>query len=173
LEFSKKEDAMFNMMSKIMDISMQEYDENNTDSDDILLTGNSNVLECNTITDYRIGGFRGSRNCVNSLDETNNIGADSNEPPYDDVDDYNGTNETLSSGHTSYDLNVTVGYTDEWGNSDYSGTSLEFNFTNRSDDSKTNIKRVAVKVYKGDTLISSLKYYSANIGHVKIGSVLW
>jgi len=27
LEFSKKEDAIFNMMSKAMDISLKEYDE--------------------------------------------------------------------------------------------------------------------------------------------------
>ena len=160
------------MMSKIIDISMMEYDENNTNSDDILLTGNSNVLECNSITNYRIGGFRGSRNCENNLYDSS-IGPDADEPPYDDVDDYNGTNETLTSGHTTYELNVSAGYTDEWGSSDYSGTSLDFNFTNGNDDSKTNIKRIAVKVYQNNKLISSLKYYSANLGHAQIGSVLW
>jgi hypothetical protein len=64
LEFSKKEDAIFNMMSKAMDISLKEYDEENTKYDDILLTGNSNILECNISTNYRIGGFKGSRNCI-------------------------------------------------------------------------------------------------------------
>ena len=160
------------MMSKIMDISMMEYDENNTDSDDILLTGNNNDLECNTTTNYRIGGFVGSRNCEHNLFESS-IGADSDEPPYDDIDDYNGTSETLTNGHTTYELNISVGYTDEWGSSDYSGTNLDFNFTNKSNDNKTNIKRIAIKVYFNDKLISSLKYYSANLGHAKIGSVVW
>jgi hypothetical protein len=80
LEFSKKEDAIFNMMSKAMDISLKEFDEQNTEYDDILLTGNSNVLECNTSTNYRRGGFKGSRNCINHILESN-IGLDRDEEP--------------------------------------------------------------------------------------------
>ena len=48
LEFSKKEDAIFNMMAKMMDVSLKEYDENNTEYDDILLTGSNNTLDCNS-----------------------------------------------------------------------------------------------------------------------------
>jgi hypothetical protein len=172
LEFSKKEDAIFNMMAKMMDISLKEYDENNTFYDDILLTGNSNVLECNTTTHYRIGGFVGSRNCINNVFESD-IGPDANEPPYDDVDDYNDYNEKVNKGHTVYDINISVGYTDEWDENDYSDNTLNFNFTNTSSDNFSNIKRINVKVYHNNKLISSVKYYSANIGHVKIGSVLW
>ncbi|WP_024787664.1 MULTISPECIES: hypothetical protein [unclassified Lebetimonas] len=172
LMFSKKEDAIFNMMSKAMDISLKEYDEKNTKYDDILLTGNQNILECNTTTNYRIGGFVGSRNCINHIEESA-IGADSNEPPYDDVDDYNGFHETLSYGHTTYDINVTVGYTDEWNKNNYNGTSLDFHFTNTSNNKKTNIKRIEIKVSQNGKEISSVKYYSANIGHIKIGSVQW
>jgi hypothetical protein len=170
LEFSKKEDAIFNMMSKAMDISLKEYDEENTKYDDILLTGNSNVLECDTSTNYRIGGFKGSRNCINHIYESD-IGPDANEPPFDDVDDYDGYNEELKSGHTIYDLNVTVGYTDEW--SSYNDNNLDFNFTNKSNNVKTNIKRIKIKVSQNNKTISSIKYYSANIGHIKIGSMVW
>jgi hypothetical protein len=170
LEFSKKEDAIFNMMSKAMDISLKEYDEQNTNYDDILLTGNSNVLECDTTTSYRIGGFKGSRNCIHDIYESD-IGSDSDEPPFDDVDDYNKYSETLKYGHTSYDLNVTVGYSDEW--SSYNDDTLDFTFTNRSDNTKSNIKRIEIKVSQNNNLISSVKYYSTNLGHIKIGSVLW
>jgi hypothetical protein len=183
LEFSKKEDAIFNMMSKAMDIVLKEYDENNTLYDDILLTGNDNTLECNTTTHYRIGGFKGGRNCLNNIDESD-IGLDDDDDMPDDVDDYNDSrynHEKITYGHTIYDLNITVGYTDEWNKNYYSDNNLDFNFTNRSNDTFSNIKRVEIKVYYKDyingelvyKLISSFKYYSANIGHVKIGSVLW
>jgi hypothetical protein len=170
LMFSKKEDAIFNMMSKAMDISLKEYDEKNTKYDDILLTGNQNILECNTTTNYRIGGFVGSRNCINHIEESS-IGADLNEPPYDDVDDYNNYHEILTYGHTIYDINVTVGYTNKWNS--YNNDALNFHFTDTSDNTKTNIKRIKIIVYKGNSIISSVKYYSANIGHMKIGSVQW
>jgi len=172
LEFSKKEDAVFNMMSKIMDISLKEYDYNNTLYDDILLTGNSNILECNTSTNYRIGGFKGSRNCINDINESS-IPNNSGNEEYDYIEGYNGYSDTLTNGHTTYELNVSVGYTDEWNASYYNDTALEFNFTDRSNNSKTNIKRVEINVSTGNRVISSIKYYSANIGHIKIGSVLW
>jgi hypothetical protein len=176
LEFSKKEDAIFNMISKSMDIVLKEYDENNTDYDDILLTGNNNVLECNTSTNYRIGGFKGSRNCINDEYESI-IGLDDDDDSPDDVDDYNSSeynhDESAKYGHTQYEINITVGYTREWNVSNYSGDKLDFNFTNDSNNTFSNIKRVSVKVYHNNKLISSLKYYSANIGHIKIGSVLW
>jgi len=172
LEFSKKEDAIFNMMSKMMDISLKEYDYNNTLYDDILLTGNNNILECNTSTSYRIGGFKGSRNCINDINESS-IPNNSGDEEYDYIEGYNGYSDTLTSGHTTYDLNVTVGYTDEWNSSYYNDTALDFNFTNRSDNTKSNIKRIGIIIATNDRNISFIKYYSANIGHVKIGSVLW
>ena len=172
LEFAKKEDAIFNMMAKIMDISFKEYDENNTISDDILVLKHNplRVLDCNSSSKYRIGGFFGSRNCEHSVFESN-IEADSNEPPYDDVDDYNGTSESISYGHTEYNLTIFAGYTDEWDS--YDDKSLTFNFTRRMDNNFTNVKRVSVIISKGGKNISSVSYYSANIGHIKIKSVAW
>ena len=172
LSFSSKEDALFNMYSQIMDIVLKEYDEENTKYDDILLTGNSNVLECSTTTGYRIGGFKGSRNCFHKVYESN-IGLDSNEPPRDDIDDYNGINYQIFSGNKEYNLSVTVGYTDDNFSYDYSNQKVSFQFTNRSDDVKSNIKRVYVEVLDKNRIISSIAYYSANIGHIEIKSVLW
>ena len=173
LAFSSKEDALFNIYSQMMDIILKEYDEKNTMYDDILLTGNNNsVLECNTTKGYRIGGFIGSRNCFHKVYESN-IGLDANEPPRDDIDDYNGLNYQIYSGNKEYNLSVSVGYTDDWNKSDYSEQNLNFNFTNRSNDNKSNIKRVKVTVLSGNKEISSLVYDSANIGHMEIKSVQW
>jgi len=173
LEFSKKEDAVFNMMSKIMDISLKEYDEMNTKYDDILLTSNDNILECNSTTGYRVGGFAGSRNCFDAVDESV-IGADSDEPPYDDVDDYDGIEEnTTRSGRVVYKLSIKAGYTDEWLASDYSDENLSFKFTDTISSSKSNIKRIYIEISNDAGSISTVSYYSANIGHIKINSVRW
>ena len=173
LEFSKKEDSIFNMMSKMMDISLKEYDENNTEYDDILLTGQNLYLDCNTSTGYRKGGFKGSRNCLNEINESDI--SDDGDTVYDDVDDYDGTEEkTTKNGRTEYTLKIKVGYTDEWGESDYSLQTLNYTFTNTTGTDKKNIKRINVSVKDSSgNIISSLSYYSANIGHIKINSVQW
>ena len=172
ISFSSKEDALFNMYAQIMDIVVKEYDENNTEYDDILLSSKDSILECNTTTGYRVGGFRGSRNCFNQIDESS-IGLDSDEPPRDDIDDYNGLNYSIISGHKEYNLSIVVGYSDNWNTGDYSDNKLEFNFTNRSDNNTSHIKRVYVRVFDEDENISSVYYYSANIGHIEIKSIIW
>jgi len=121
LSLSSKEDAIFNMYSQMMDIVLKEYDEENTKYDDILLSGNVGILECNTSTGYRTGGFTGSRNCLNKVNE-NSIGVDTGEPPYDDIDDYNGTDYNIKSGHKIYEIKIDAGYTDNW--SSYSDKNL-------------------------------------------------
>ena len=118
LEFAKKEDAIFNLMAKAMDISTQEFDENNTRTDDILLVNDpaENILDCNSSSGYRVGGFSGSRSCKNGY-FVSKIGADSDEPPYDDVDDYNNVEEnTTNDGRVFYTLKIYAGYTDEFKN---------------------------------------------------------
>ena len=170
LEFSKKEDAIFNMMSKIMDISLKEYDQQNTKYDDILLTGNNNVLECNTTTNYRIGGFAGSRNCKNAIYESNIPTNEDGE--YDYIEGYNGVGEKVSYGHTNYDLNISVNYIKEWTKDDYKNNSLFYKF-NKTGSDKRNIKRVLITISNNDSNISSVTYYSANIGHIIINSEQW
>ena len=176
LEFFKKEDAIFNMMSKVMDISLKAYDENNTYYDDILLANDPpiNILDCNKSSWYRIGGFIGSRNCKNGIFESS-IPINS-EGEYDYIEGYNGVEvNTTKYGRTLYTLKIRVGYTDEWDNSDYdyNDGNLSFTFTNRSDNTKTNIKRVYIKVFSNEHNISSIPYYSANIGHIQINGVRW
>lgn len=174
LEFSKKEDAIFNMMSKAIDISLKVYDEENIYYDDILLVNDppSNILDCNKSSWYRVGGFKGSRNCKNGIFEssipTNSDGE------YDYIEGYNGVEvNTTKYGRTLYTLKISVGYTDEWNSSDYDDGNLSFTFTNRSDDTKTNIKRVYIRVFNNEYNISSIPYYSTNIGYIQINGLRW
>jgi len=172
---SKKEDAIFNMMAKAIDISSKEYDEKNVDYDGILIVNDPplHVLDCNASSWYRIGGFVGGRNCRDKIFESSTF-SDPGEPPYDDVDDYDGLEEnTTQSGHTVYTLKVSVGYTDEWHKGDYSSKKLEYNFTSTSNTNLTNVKRISLEIYRDSKRISSVKYYSANIGHIKVQSELW
>ena len=180
LEKSGNEEAIFNMMSKMSDIVFKEWDENNTDSDEILVVNenSSNALDCNSTSGYRIGGFRGSRNCQNDIN-ISYIGPDDNEPPYDDIDDYNGSEEnTSTSGKKNkyYTLDMFASYIKEWNGSDYSRDSLDYKFDKNSKD-KSNIKRVEVvvltKINGKEKNISSVKYYGANIGHSIIESESW
>jgi len=170
LSIDSKEDALFNMYSQMMDIIVKEYDENNTLYDDILLTGQK-ALECNASTGYRVGGFVGGRNCFDKVYESSIPSSPTQ--PFDAIEDYNNLEYNISSGHKVYTLIVTVGYTDNWDENNYSDKTLEFNFTNRSDNNKSQIKRVYVKVLDNNKTISSIYYYSANIGHAIIKSVKW
>lgn len=170
ISFSSKEDALFNMYSQIMDIITKEYDEKNTIYDDILLSG-QDQLECNISTGYRVGGFVGGRNCFDKVYESSI--PSSPQKPFNAIEDYNGLEYTIYSGNKQYTLKVKVGYTDNWSNNSYKDKSLEFNFTSRSDNNKSQIKRVYVEILDNNKTISSVYYYSANIGHASIKSIKW
>ena len=180
LEKSADEEAIFNMMSKMSDIVFKEWDENNTQSDEILVVNQTsdNALDCNSTYGYRIGGFRGSRNCENDVN-ISHIGVDDYEPPYDDIDDYNNLEEnTSTSGKKKkyYTLDMFAAYVDEWNGSDYGTGNLDYQFSDNKKD-KSNIKRVEVvvshKVGGKEKNISTVKYYGANIGHSIIESEEW
>jgi type II secretory pathway pseudopilin PulG len=171
LDFSNKEDAIFVMMAKMADISLKEYDYKNIFYDDILLVNDppKYVLDCNASSGYRVGGFVGSRNCKDKIFESSIAYHTSGEYGY--IDGYNGVEENVSSGHKRYWLRIRVGYSDEW--KSYGDSFLDFNFTSRMDDNKTNIKRAEIEVGDEDGVISKVDYYSANIGHIKINSIRW
>jgi len=124
-EYTLKQDVIFNMMSKMVDVTIQEWDENNTNSQDdyqynILITGNDNILECKSDQDppIRVGGFYSgtqySRQCrkkttssssgfgfgfgisTKSEDITiSHIGTDSDENSEEDYDDEDDYNSTV------------------------------------------------------------------------------
>ena len=179
LEVLKKEDAIFNIMSKAIDISLKAYDEKNIYDDDILLVNNPpvNILDCNESSWYRVGGFKGSRNCRNGIYESDIFISMNSDGEYDYIEGYNGVEvNTTKYGRTLYTLKISVGYTDEYNinDYDYNNGNLSFKFTNRSDNNKTNIKRVYIKVFdRNNNIISSVPYYSANIGHIQINGLRW
>ncbi len=180
IQTSATEEAVFNMMAKMSDIVYKEWDENNTQTDEILAVNNppENILDCNSTSGYRIGGFRGSRNCKDDIN-ISHIGADENEPPYDDIDDYNNLKEnTSTSGKRNkyYTLYMFASYVNEWNKSNYSGDRFYYTFSKTKKD-KSNIKRVEVvvsgKIDGKEKNISTIKYYGANIGHSVIESEEW
>jgi hypothetical protein len=177
LEFSKKEDAIFNMMAKMMDVSLKEYDYNNTKYDDILIVNNppENVLDCNVSSWYRIGGFKGGRNCENNISESDIPSPQNSDEEHDYIEGYNGYKDELDSGNTHYVLNIEVGYTKEWDENSYKNNKLSFSFKNSISNSYTNIKKIIISIKKdgSDENISVIKYNSANIGHTKINGVIW
>lgn len=65
-EFTVKQDAVFNGMTMMQMISRLAWDENSTNNNDILQTASIN-FNCSSTTHYRVGGFRGSRNCENNV----------------------------------------------------------------------------------------------------------
>jgi len=186
-KFTLKEDGIFNMMAKSMDISFREWDENNTNSYNILLTDNSNVLECSSSPNpskaIRVGGFYSgyaySRICPDDVNnhqyrKISHIGTDdneNNEDDFDDVDDYNGTESNATkNGNTRYILYIDNGYSDEWdkSNYDYDNQTLTFKFGKNTNLDKSNIKLTKITLYdkKYDKNISHSRYWSANIGKV-------
>jgi len=183
-----KEDGIFSMMAKTMDVDTQEWDENNTDSQDdyqynILITGNDNVLECKSDQDppIRVGGFYSGdqysricpKKCTSSIfgiclsyqDITiSAIGPDDNEDSeddYDDEDDFNGTVEDVTkNGKVRYKLYIEVAYTKEWSSDDYDydNQSLNFQFSNDTVD-KSNEKLTKITLYD--------KKYDKNISNAR------
>ena len=176
LEFSTKEDAIFNLMAKVSDVVFKEYDENNTNTDAILLDGNGD-LSCNPSTGYRVGGFKSGRNCLFSDFTESHIGLDDNDNDVpDDIDDYNSSplnREVEENGHKTYLFSIEVGYTNEWNKNYYKNSALVYEFDDSFTPSFTNIKRVKILVSQNDNNISSISYYSTNIGHTLIQSSTW
>ena len=185
IKFTLKEDGLFNMMSNMMDITTQEWDENDTTHYDILLTGNSNVLECNSSANpaIRIGGFYSgdlySRICPNSL-YISHIGPDTGEnsqEDYDDIDDYNGTESNATkNGNTRYQIYTNVSYVSEWNKNNYNYNTQTLNYKFSITPTKSNIKFIQDTLHdnKYDKNISHAKYWSANIGVIpEIESVQW
>jgi prepilin-type N-terminal cleavage/methylation domain-containing protein len=151
LQLSVKEDGMYNAIALIGSISQLPWDENTIQSDGKILIVNN---ECNLTTGLKVGGFIGSRNCLdNHLTQSTTLGLEGTD--YNDIDDFhNQTNfsETSSSGK-DYDLNSSVEY-----------------------EADPNIKKITVSVTGGartGNFQTSFFYYSANLGHTTINKRAW
>ncbi len=184
MELSIKEDALFNAMSMMGRIMYLPWDEKNTRINDILKT-DSGKFPC--LSDgYRVGGFKGSRNCIDTSGEdlsASAIGQDSGSDDFNDIDDYDGYGiSTKNNGKSMYDLNVSVANVDD----DYENTaqndsvSITYKDTSASTGTTTNIKEVNVTVTLSSgsnrhikPFSSTFTYRSINLGQIYINRVSW
>ncbi len=168
-----KEEAMSDAVAMVGFAKSLPWDEQNTQSDDILHTdaAASNRYKCDSTTHYRVGGFAGSRGCFQNL-SASTIGSESGESDPDDLDDFNGLTKSISNanGTRRYTIKVRVCYVDD--------TMEPFANKCRS-GSTSDIKYLAVSVAPqtkqqllGKT-IASFWYFSSNIGQIHINRRPW
>lgn len=178
---AQHEEAMYNALTLMGAIINLPWDNNNTKNDQILqVTAGNSAYDCNTTSGYRIGGFVGGRNCIESpgidynasilgLEDTN----------INDVDDYalplNADNNcSRSAGKMLYTLTPIVTYVTD----PLPSNRLQLGDTNASMGVKTNTKHVLVRVgYHTDNKLSgcitALEYHAFNIGQIHINSRNW
>jgi len=171
-ETNLQEKSFFNAFALVTLIQTQEWDENNTKGDNYykVLTsdnGDSN-LTCIRKGVKQLDNDSGAI-CATDNNKTSVIGVDadenkSDESTFDDIDDFDGYSTIVS------DINITVkvNYVDD--KTDYSSKNIFFNELSNSQDS--NIKRMELNITNKDTkeVIAILRYFTSNIGMVKIES---
>lgn len=174
-EFTVKQDAVFNGMTMMQMISRLSWDENSTNSNDILDTNSTN-FKCDTTTHYRVGGFRGSRNCENNVSIFGILGSEEGNATnlYDDIDDFH--NKDINT--SLYRLHVEVKYIAD--NITYVGQNANIGLIQTSIPTSTNLKMVDMNItYAGNKAslqgkpISQFTYVSSNIGKFFIGKRTW
>ncbi len=155
MALSVKEDGMYEAISLIGSISKLPWDENTINSGGKILHTDDN--DCSSDTGYRIGGFIGSRNCIDSdANKSDPLGQENGDDDYNDIDDYDAEddyNETSASGK-DYNLSTSVDY----------------------DADNDNIKKIVVTVKGGaktGNFQTSVFYESTNLGYIKINKRAW
>ena len=176
--FVIRQDAMFNGISMMKMISKLPWDENNTNSRDILHVNKGNVrFKCDTNSTRRDGGFISGRTCENnqaaiSIEKSN---------MQNDIGDFDMTDINISKNSKKiYDLNITVRYTLD------NDIVFDYNIPNRviidlnkstNDTNTTNLKRVKIVVnYAGKKArkrLTQFNYISSNIGQMTLNKRSW
>jgi len=170
--FTIRQDALFNAISLTQMISRLPWDENDTNSTDILHTQSGNFI-CNNLSKRRIGGFIGSRGCKDNL-SASVISSDgqSNYLYFNDFDDYNDANISASY----YGLDIRVNYIDD--NITYDGQKAIFTLNATPKSTTTNLKMLDINVsYRGRRgkvrQLSQFSYISSNIGATILHERVW
>jgi len=170
-----KEETFLQEFALLSLISQLYFDENNTVDDNYYKDLNSTLgdeeLRIIRFSEYeynRLGKHQINNNDLRSGSNlsVSHIGTDSgedSEDKYDDIDDYNGYEETLTS-LGKVNLKVEVKYIDD--NANYSDNDFNFSFNYDSNVSNSNIK--LIKVYaKVDGHVIAIYYPTSNIGASK------
>jgi len=170
--FVIRQDAMFNGISMMKMISNMPWDDENTNSSDILHVTNGS-FDCNQVSFLRIGSFIGGRTCDDNL-TASNIPSGSGEIGYDENDIGDFHNKEVNASH--YKLHVKVNYIQDSINyTDRTAYILvDKNFTTPT----TNLKYVDINVsYQGKRgnkkQLTQFNYTSANIGQMKLNKRVW
>lgn len=176
-EFSIKQDALFNGITLMQMITHLSWDENGTQSNDILNTTGSAQFACDAATHYRVGGFRGSRNCENNVNVSAILGSDAegSQSFYNDIDDFFDGVDTNTS---LYGLHVNAKYIAD--TFIYNGQNATIALNSTTILPSTNIKYIDINItYQGKkmalqgTAISQFAFASANIGKFFISKRAW
>lgn len=155
MEVSIKEDGLFAAIALMGNVIRLAWDENTVVSEGKIL--DTSVNDC---SDYRAGGFLGSRNCLNTALSATPKGSFGTLTTFGDIDDYDTYSTTTEDGRVQYSLDVSVDYADR-----------NLNANAATDELKE--VRVSVSSTSKTVLCSSFFYYSANLGHVQINKRAW
>jgi hypothetical protein len=176
-EFSTKQDALFNGITMMQMITHLSWDENGTRSNDILMTSGDAHFTCDGTTRYRIGGFRGSRNCENNVSVAATLGPDAegSKNLYNDIDDFA---DGIDTNTSMYGLHVSARYIAD--TFMYNGQNATISLSNAVMLPSSNIKYIDINItYQGKkiaqrgTAISQFSFASANIGKFFINKRAW
>ncbi len=177
-ETTVKEEALYNAMALMGIIVHLPWDEENTKYDRILSVSAGNAAyRCDDTTGfYRVGGFVGSRNCIdNSATPMNASSTLGREDAYfNDIDDYDGFQvDTTTPYGAKYRLQVSVSYLQD----PSPGSVVDLSALSPASGS-TDIKEIRVTVSnvpgrKKAPFTSSLYYHSVNLGQIYINKRAW
>ncbi len=173
-ETTAKEDALYNAMALMGILVRLPWDEANTRSDAILGTTDGDAAyRCDETTGfYRVGGFKGGRNCLEGGDASEPLGQE--DALRNDLDDYDGyTLETTTPYGAKYRLAVSVRYLAD----PTPGGTVDLQ-TLAAAGGSTDVKEVNVTVAnaasrKKNPFTATLYYHSANIGAVYVRKRPW
>ncbi|WP_456381251.1 hypothetical protein, partial [Hydrogenimonas sp.] len=173
-----KEEALYNAMALTGIVVHLPWDDENRKVDRILsVTAGKEAYRCDMSTDfYRIGGFVGSRNCIdNNVTPMNaSLPLGREDENFDDIDDYDGYRvETTTPYGSKYLLEVSVSYLE-----DPPSTGIVDLSSLSAVSGSTNLKEIRVKVSnapgrKKPPFSSSFLYHSTNLGQIRINKRAW
>ncbi len=153
-----KEDAIFNTITLMGLIKNLAWDKNNVTNDSILkVTNEDTKYTCNQATGYRVGGFIGGRNCI---DTANASTITNTSTIYNSIDSYNGykLDTKTSCNNKLYNLGIKVKY---------------------QTGSTCNIKHIQITTNYDDSFklkgdgCTIFDYFSYNLGQVHINKRAW
>jgi len=179
-----KEELFYQEFSLLQLINTMYFDENNTIGDNYYKDLNATLGDSELLIEENAtkGQYVGKYNRVGKFDINNNIlrsgtnvtvskiGPDvgENDPSkYDDIDDFDGYEENVSSANGLITLHVKVKYIND--NANYANNDINFTF-NFTEKNLTNIKLITVYAKAGDNNIT-LYYPAMNIGASKFLSL--